>query len=72
MSPAPRRPSLIEGRRGSRIDLQEGAAMCVSPETTPMRAFTTVQGTGCGTEESNRLSWTRHESASGQTLVTAS
>lgn len=49
MSRAARPHQTIEGRRGSRIDLEEGGRYLVSPETATVRAFTTVHGTGCGT-----------------------
>ncbi len=34
---------------GAGATISRGAAIWVSPETTPVRAFTSVQGTGCGT-----------------------
>lgn len=49
MSRAARRHLLTEGHRGARIDLEEEAAIWVSPEMMSVRAFTTVQRTGCGT-----------------------
>lgn len=52
MSRAARPHQTIEGRRGSRIDLEEGGRYLVSPETATVRAFTTVHGTGCGTDRS--------------------
>lgn len=39
--------------------LSRGAGIGVSPETAPVRAFTTVQGTGCGTPTVNGLGFGR-------------
>ncbi len=35
---------------GAGATISRGAAIWVSPETAPVRAFTSVQETGCGTE----------------------
>ena len=49
MSPLARLHPTTEGRRGSRIDLEEGGRYLGIPRNRSVRAFTSVQGTGCGT-----------------------
>ena len=49
MSRAGGPPLSNEGRRGSRIDFDEGGRYLDIPRHQPVRAFTTVQRTGCGT-----------------------
>ena len=49
MSPTAGPPPRTEGRRGSRIDLEEGGRYQGIPRQRAIRALTTVQGTGCGT-----------------------
>ncbi len=53
MSPLARLHPTTEGRRGSRIDLEEGGCYLGIPRNRSGRAFTSVQGTGCGTEDPN-------------------
>lgn len=49
MSPLARPHPTTEGRRGSRIDLEERGRYLGIPRNRSARAFTSVQGTGCGT-----------------------
>ena len=49
MSPLARPHPTTEGRRGSRIDLEERGCYLNIPRNRSVRAFTSVQGTGCGT-----------------------
>ena len=49
MSPLVRLDPTTEGRRGSRLDLEEGRRYLGIPRNRSVRAFTSVQGTGCGT-----------------------
>ncbi len=44
-----------EGRRGSRIDSEEGGRYLGIPETGWSSRLTSVQGTGCGTGRCNLL-----------------
>ena len=56
MSPLARLHPTTEGRRGSRIDLEEGGCYLGIPRNRSGRAFTSVQGTGCGTILPGRIS----------------
>ena len=51
MSRVDRLHPMIEGRSGSRIDCEQGGRYLGIPRNRPVRAFTTVQRTGCGTDE---------------------
>jgi hypothetical protein len=54
MSPLVRPHPRTEGRRGSRIDLEERGRYLNIPRNRSVRAFTSVQGTGCGTRATTR------------------
>jgi hypothetical protein len=54
MSPLARPHPTTEGRRGSRIDLEERGRYLNIPRSRFRRAFTSVQGTGCGTTRAYR------------------
>ncbi len=49
MSPLARLYPATEARRGSRIDLEGGGCYLGIPRNRSVRAFTSVQRTGCGT-----------------------
>ena len=49
VSPLARPHPTIEGCRGSRIDLEERGRHLNIPRNRSVRAFTSVQGSGCGT-----------------------
>lgn len=53
MSPLARPHPTTEGRSGSRIDLEGGGCYLGIPRNRPVRAFTGVQRTGCGTWSAN-------------------
>ena len=50
-----------EGRSASRIALDEGGRYLSIPRNAPLSRLTSVQGTGCGTEETRR----NHPKAAG-------